>query len=286
MKSKVFIFLAVIVILIIATVIFMYIFTPAELNNTTTSGFKIRSQTWRGTITIKGDVYYAPWAQLTVEPGTKILFDKENNIEGTDWTKWADAYIKDHDDPTGRKGYKKSHFALYGKIIAVGTKTELVTFTSAQTKPEYADWDQLILSEGSILDYVEVAYAHNGVNVNGKNVQIRNSIIHDSLWSCVDVFSTGVTVENNEIYHCWHQAIGTKVPGEIIIKNNQVHDANLGINCEHAAKPTITNNQFAAAAINPDCGQNADNTVLERSADTQGGTYNDRLIYPAQVVGK
>lgn len=286
MKSKVFIILAIIFIFIIATVICSYIFTPAELNNTTTSGFKIRSQTWRGTITIKGDVYYAPWAQLTIEPGTKILFDKENDIEGTEWTKWADAYIKDHDDPTGRKGYKKSHFALYGKIIAIGTEINLITFASAQTKPDYADWDQLILREGSVLDYVEVAYAHNGVNVEGKNVQIKNSIIHDSLWSCIDIFSAGVVVEDNEVYHCWHQAIGTKAPGAIIIKNNQVHDANLSINCEHGAQPTIINNQFAAAPINSDCGQGADNIIQERLSDTQGGTYNGRLIYPARIVGE
>ncbi|MBI2633119.1 MAG: right-handed parallel beta-helix repeat-containing protein [Parcubacteria group bacterium] len=286
MRKKIFLILITLVILIIAVAIFLYILTPSELKNTTASGLTIRSQTWRGTITIKGDVVYAPWSQLTIEPGTKIIFDKKPDKEGTDWTQWADEYIKNHNDPTGRESYAKTHFDIYGKIIAVGTAGNRIIFTSAQTKPDYADWDQLILRKGSILEYIEAMYAHNGVNVDGENVHIKNSIIHDSLWSCVDIFATDVTVENNTIYHCWHQAIGTKVPGEMSIKNNNVHDATLGVNCENGAQPSITNNHFTAAPISPDCPEGSNNIIEEREADTKGGTYNGQLIYPSTITNE
>lgn len=262
----------------------LYIFTPPNLSDTTTLGFKIRSQTWSGVITVKGDVTYAPWAKLTIEPGATIKFDKlaDQNLNQNEWSKWADAYIKDHNDPTGRQGYTKSHFSIYGTVQAVGTKDKPIVFTSAQAKPEYADWDQLIILKNSRLEYIKLSYSHNGVNIDGENVTLKNSIIHDSLWSCVDVFSAGVTVENNEVYHCWHQAVGTKLPGEIIVRNNNIHDSNLGINCENGAKPTITNNQLTAADINPDCGQGLGNILKEQPADVPGGTYDGRLVYPTR----
>ncbi len=210
-----------------------------------------------------------------------VRFDKKPDIPNTGWTKWADAYIKDHNDPTGRKGYSQSHFDLTGKVIAVGTKAQPIAFTSAQSEPEYADWDQLILFGGSRLEYVDLAYARNGANIAGKNTSIRYSKIHNSLWSCIDIFSVQNTIENNEIYHCWHQAVGVKVRGDNIIRNNDIHDAQLAVNCENNANPIITDNRIAAAPIGPECSPGAGNTETTRDSDTVGGTYNGKVIYPS-----
>lgn len=237
----------------------------------------------------RGDTLFAPWVTLTIDPGTKIIFDKKPDISGTDWTKFADAYIKDHNDPTGHEGYSQSHFDLSAKIIAIGTKDKPIIFTSAQVNSEYGDWDELVLFGGSILDNVELAYSHNGVYIGrdgfpfdmGKSVTVKNSKFHDSLWSCIDVWSTSTVVTNNEVYHCWHQAIGIKGQGDSLIENNNIHDAQLSINCEDGAKPTINNNHFEAAPINNDCPEGAGNQNIERPADTQGGTYDGKLIYPA-----
>lgn len=247
----------------------------------TVSGVQLRPHTWRGTITVTGDTYFTPWTTLTVEPGTTVRFEKGAEVEGTDWESNADAYIKDNNDPTGRKGYKQSHYSLYGKVIATGTNSAPIVFTSAQDAPEYADWDELVLAKGSRLDYVELAYAHNGVNVSGDNVTITNSTIHDSLWSCVDLFSSENVVENNEIYHCWHQAVGVKKNNANTIRKNYIHDANLGVNCEYGATPTVEGNHLAAAPISPECGEGKNTTTENRPADTKGGTYNGTLIYPA-----
>jgi len=267
----------------------LYLLTPDKLQDTTTLGLKIRSQRWSGAITVKGDINFMPWATLTVEPGTTVLFEKKPDQEGTDWTKWADAYIKDHNDPTGRIGYGKTHFHLYGKILANGTADQPIIFTSAQTQPEYADWDQLILLSDSRLDWVELAYSHNGANIEGRNVTITNGKIHDSLWSCIDLFSWGAEITNNEVYHCWHQAIGIKTDAGSnhinAISGNNVHDAWLGLNCEGDAQPWVTDNKFDAAPVAENCRTtppvSQNNTISDRPADSSGGTYGGQIIYPA-----
>src|SRR3989344_1302736 len=149
---------------------------PSRVSDKTIKGVQLRSAVWSGTIRIAGDTLFLPWMTLTIKPGTKILFDKQSDISGTDWTEFADAYIKDHNDPTGRVGYGKSHFDLVARIRAIGEKEQPIIFTSAQDRPEYADWDQLVLFGGSRLEFTEVSYAHNGVNCeNGANPTIENN---------------------------------------------------------------------------------------------------------------
>ena len=273
------------IILIILVIIIVIAYFASQYTiiqeNTAISGLQLTNQEWRGTIHITGDVYFPPWNQLNLAPGTQILFEKEPDLENTEWVSHADAYIKDHNDPTGREGYSKTHYELYAKIIAKGTEDQPIIFTSAQSQPEYADWDELILASDSILEHIELSYAHNGLNLNGNNILIKNSKIHDSLWSCIDIFSTNNRIENNEIYHCWHQAIGVKIKGVNTIENNIIHDAQLSINCEFGANPTLRKNTFKSAPLNPDCPKSEDNIEIDGKYNTTGGTYNGILIYPA-----
>src|SRR3989344_1803227 len=162
-KKALFFFLG--LIFIIVLILSVLAFFSKSVSNANVSGLHLQSENWSGTITISGDTFFVPWATLRIAPGTKILFDKKPDISNTSWTKFADAYIKDHNDPTGREGYNQSHFDLAAKIVAIGTKDRPIIFTSAQPKGEYADWDQLVLFGGSILDNVELAYSHNGVYI-------------------------------------------------------------------------------------------------------------------------
>ncbi|MBI3495339.1 right-handed parallel beta-helix repeat-containing protein [Candidatus Berkelbacteria bacterium] len=91
-------------------------------------------------------------------------------------------------------------------------------------------------------------------------------------------------VSHNEIYHCWHQGIGTKKAATVTINNNMIHDAQLSINCELGAMPTITNNRFEAAPVSPDCPPGTGNQDIGRSADNPGGTYGGKLIYPSSAA--
>jgi hypothetical protein len=117
---------------------------------------------------------------------------------------------------------------------------------------------------------------------NGAKVIIENSKIHDSLWSCIDIWSANVQIKNSEIYHCWHQAIGVKRGGNVFIEQNSIHDAQLSVNCEEGAKPNIINNHFEAAPLEPHCPNGENNQNTNRAADTKGGTYEGNLIYPSE----
>lgn len=240
-------------------------------------------ETWSGEVHIENDTLFVPWVTLTISPGTKILFKKGQalDLEKTPWTKFADFYIKSHNDPTGRKGYGQSHFELIGKIKAIGTKEKPIIFTSSEKNPEYADWDQIVLFGGSEMSNVEVSYTHNGVLLDGNNIKITDSKIHDSLWSCVDIFSSNNTIKNNEIYHCWHQGVGVKTRGQNLIEGNNIHDAWLSVNCEYGANPTIRKNKIRAAPIAQECKTENNNTIIEAIPDVPGGTYMDKLIYPS-----
>lgn len=259
-------------------------FWEQNLRDADISGWQWRSQTWAGTMTITGDVTFFPWLKLKMEPGTKVFFKKGEIKNPGGWTEFADDYIQSHRDPTGREGYGRGHFHLVARILALGTKEAPILFTSNAAVPEYADWDQIVLWKRSRLDHVEVAYAHNGINIEGSGSLIQNSVIHDSLWSCVDIFSTGNVLDHNEIYHCWHQAVGVKKAGPNLVRNNRIHDALLGVNCENGANPRIIDNHFAAAPLGGDCQEDSGNKFAERPADTAGGTYSGRLIYPALSI--
>lgn len=80
-------------------------FFPQSVSNANVSGIHLRSENWSGTITIIEDILFVPWVTLRIAPGTKILFAKNPDIPNTPWTKFADAYITEHNDPTGREGY-------------------------------------------------------------------------------------------------------------------------------------------------------------------------------------
>ena len=264
--------------------LFQLLRPPMQLQGKEIGGYILANQEWSGTITVVQDTTFVPWVKLTIKPGTRVRFEKKPDGELTDWTEFADQYIKEHNDPTGRTGYNATHFMLVAKMVAVGTKDRPILFTSAQASPDYADWDQLVLLQGSRLENVEVEYAHNGVNIDGDNVAVRNSKIHDSLWSCIDIFSVENIIESNEVYHCWHQAIGVKVKGKNLLTKNDVHDAQLGVNCEFGADPEIRANRFAAAPINPECPP-GENKIVERPPDSPGGTYGGKLIYPSLIAG-
>ncbi|MBI3495340.1 hypothetical protein HY065_01800 [Candidatus Berkelbacteria bacterium] len=122
--------------IIVLIVLLRFSITHKDLANASVSGWQLQPETWSGTVTVTGDTRFALWVTLTITPGTKVLFQKNPDIPNTPWSKFADAYITDHNDPTGHTGYNKSHFDLAGKIIAVGTKEKPIIFTSAQAKPD------------------------------------------------------------------------------------------------------------------------------------------------------
>jgi hypothetical protein len=239
---------------------------------------------WSGTVTLDHSVYLLPWQTLRIDPGTVVRFSKLPDQADSSWIPEADAYVKDHNDPTGHTSYRSTHFMVYGQIVAVGTKEAPIRFTSASATPEYADWNQLVLTGGSRLENVTAEYMHNGINVQGDNVVLRNVVAHDALWSCIDSFGAHVTMEHIEAYHCWHQAVGFKgeAASSDTLADAFLHDSQVSAHCEDGSQPTLVRMTLRAAYLAPDCGPGVGTVRLEGGADVAGGTYGGVLVYPYQ----
>ncbi len=259
-------------------------FLPAKvMTDTKVSGIYFLSQEWRGVITVTEDVTFVPPARLIVTPGTRVLFEKKSEVTDTVSSKNANGTIQEGEDPTDSKEYDQAHFHIKGTIIAQGTKNLPIIFTPKTSEPGYADWDQLILKKNSVIEYAEVGYAHNGITIQGKNVVIKNSIVHHSLWSCINVNTNGAIIENNEIFACWHQAIRVETGNVSVIRKNIIHDAMMSVRCL-AAKPTIEENTFTNAPIDSACSAAASNVEKDGQILFDGGTYNGQMLYKAPTV--
>ncbi len=124
---------------------------------------------------IDGDLYIQSTngTTLNIEPGTQIKFTQGSQIE---------------------VGYASSS---YGKIIAQGTASEPIVFTSGAPSPGNGDWDGIFFEDGTmsgtILDYCEVSYA-GGYNAYSGNVTFNNS-------------GSNVTISYSTIAHSSHYGL-------------------------------------------------------------------------------
>lgn len=94
---------------------------------------------------ITGDIVIDPGVTLVILPGTKVLFaagsdDQHTGVEVIE-------YYEGKLDPSSTLDYSQSHISIDvhsgGKIIARGTLENPITFTSGNSKPNYADWEQI-----------------------------------------------------------------------------------------------------------------------------------------------
>lgn len=73
------------ILILVILYFFVFFFIPkvlpeAELVNTQKQGIIFRNEKWRGEITITGDIWAFPGAKVEIEPGTRILINKEDHF--------------------------------------------------------------------------------------------------------------------------------------------------------------------------------------------------------------
>lgn len=124
-----------------------------------------RDTTWSGTIIISGDIYIPPEVTLTVAPGTIVKFKK---IDAN-----SDQNLFHADSPY----YPEAELIIRGKLIARGTPKKQIVFTSAEMRPNPADWGAInfLGSEGNVVEYTKIYCAYNGIHAHGSSVRVTNS---------------------------------------------------------------------------------------------------------------
>ena len=164
------------------------------------------SNSWQGTILIRGDVTVPKGSQLTILPGTRILFsaDKDQVEGGTDKT--------------------RSELIIRGKLVAKGVTENKIVFTSSDNAPRMGNWygiEFLHSSAGSSIEYCVVEYAYNGITIKNSAVDIINS----------------------EIRYNYYAGLCTEVKAKPKIMQNIISENGYaGIICELGAAPLLTEN--------------------------------------------
>ncbi|RLC32219.1 MAG: hypothetical protein DRH37_01180, partial [Deltaproteobacteria bacterium] len=115
----------------------------------TTAGALDWDETWSGTVELDGDVVVPEGVTLTIQPGTTIRFPA-----GLDTT-YSGADIN------------KTEFVVHGTLLAEGTESEPIVFTSSSNTPAKGDWTG-IKGDGKLyLEHVTVEYSGYGVQFTG-----------------------------------------------------------------------------------------------------------------------
>lgn len=199
------------------------------------------SQIWSGDIYVTGDVELL--GNLTVSPGTTVKFSVGDDRHRGDEVP-ADGF--NDKDPTRLKSYTTTHASLFvmGKLVAKGTKTQPIIFTSAATNPNLADWEAIIFrGDGSIIDNIVVEYTRNGLNPIGKqpNSVIQNTISCHSMWGAISAANSNIKIINNHLFDAGHEGIDLKFNDNQEVSGNIIEDCHTGI-ASIAGRQLIKNN--------------------------------------------
>jgi len=164
---------------------------------------------WSGEVHIDGIVTVKKTGHLTIEPGTRVLFEARD---------------KDGD------GIGDAELLVEGALIARGTEDAPIIFTSAAEQPKASDWKYLYLdfAREAELDYVISEYAYSGLQVHFCRARVTNSIFRynvDGLrFSTVSLYAAG-----NRIYGNRHGLRYEERGSEARLHHNDIRDNEIGL---------------------------------------------------------
>jgi len=169
------------------------------------SGILYHDETWSGDISVVDTVVVPVGVTLTIEQGTIIKFK----------------YDRDY------KTFNRAGLVIDGGTIkAIGTKDNMIWFTSAAQDPINGDWWGISLSNSrnSEFRYVIVEFGEMGIEQFDSEVPVSNSIIR---WNNAEGLYAGRSepvFENNRLYSNGYHEIALEQYNEAEIKNNIFHD--------------------------------------------------------------
>lgn len=158
--------------------------------------------TWSGEILITGDVYVPLGVTLTIAPGTLVRFKRIDEQSGKNLFRSETPY------------YPQAELIIRGRLVAQGTRDNIITFTSAEKNALVADWGAINLlgSDDNVIEYCKILFAYNGIHAHSSTALISHNILMnngvaisfkresspDEAWYGKD---TDITVINNDIHN-------------------------------------------------------------------------------------
>ena len=206
----------------------------------TVSGKISGKETWRGTVTLTGDVVVTKTGRLTILPGTiiKILPKRDDQISG----------------------YDKNLIEIIvdGEFIADGTPGAQITFTSASADKKMGDWFGIVIqnrkSTTSIRNSI-VEYGFDGITIISSRPNIFSNIIQYN-------FNSGITckikakpkIYDNTIFANGWAGVFSLKKAKPILSGNRISMNDYGIIVMKSGEANLGNLKGQGVENNP--GQN------------------------------
>lgn len=230
----------------------------------TTSGEMVTDEIWFGSLLLTGDMQIPPGVTLTITPGTMIQFTAQSD-DNSDCS---------YDPRNIETNYcTMISIQVFGTLIAQGTESQPILFTTTSETPGDLDWQSIEVKEDAevILDHVIMEHGHFSLQFDGINFQssISNSVfrnvskcaictgphpienplvISDSIFidagrEAIDTYEGQNILLKNNVFIGNYVAI-MSVGSAVTIENNLFFDNLRGIGVIEKGIPTITGNQF------------------------------------------
>lgn len=255
---------------------------PAPMQ-VTTSGHIIRDEIWSGTVHVTGDIVVDPGVTLTILAGTTVLISANSDDQQSGRT-FPDWFADSRGDPLTSGFYAENHISIHGKIVAIGTPSSVITFTSDSPSPTYADWIGIALESGSIMEYCIVEYTGNGaINSEGDDVIISHNVVRHGLWCGIGGIGFRI-VSHNEIYDFGHEGMNIAA-GNPIIAHNFITQCHNGMTLDDgSSNAVIENNTLFDNANNGIWMENStgiirNNVITSPNESYYTWSYQGKLLY-------
>jgi len=171
------------------------------------------SVSWSGEVRLHGDVVLAPGAELTIAPGTKILFEAPG--EGED-------LYREHPYFLG------SELIVRGRLKALGTSQMPIVFRYHNPQAPAGSWGGINIEDSpeSLFSYVLFEQADSALHTRQSRVRVDHSIFRNNLVG-LRFHDTQLLAEKNLFEHN-----GTAVRfhfGSPVLRHNLVRNNGKGI---------------------------------------------------------
>ncbi len=137
-------------------------------------------------------------------------------------------------------------FTINGKLVAAGTESDSIRFTSGQPTANPGNWNNIRFEsnsdDNSIISYAIIEYAHNGIYCSSSSPTINNNTISNNNLKGIYCYWSSPTISNNTISNNNDDGIYSTFSSSPIISNNTISNNDYGISINSFSYPTISNN--------------------------------------------
>jgi hypothetical protein len=176
-------------------------------------------------------------------------------------------------------------FNIDGTLLAEGTETDSIIFTSGQSSCNPGDWNKIKFedssNDNSIISYTAIKYAFFGISCYESSPTISNNTISNSNECGIVCISSSPTISYNTINNC-ENGIDCLSSSPTIYKNNISNNNERGISCKYFS-PSISNNIINNNEIGIECHSSSlsilNNILYENSTGISANSSPSLLEY-------